>query len=195
MDPIIVGITGASGAVLAQHTVDKLLSREIPVILVCSPAGRMVWQEEMEESFGAALERWQESPHFTSYAIGEMKAPIASGTVPASGMVIVPCSMNTLAAIAHGMADNLVRRAADVTLKEGRKLVLVPRETPLSPIHLENMLTLARLGVTILSPEPAFYLHPQTVDDIVEFIVGRALNALGVPGALSEHLRYQRRSE
>ena len=195
MDPIVIGITGASGSALAQRTVDELLGREAPVILVCSPAGRMVWQEEMEESFGDALERWRDFPYFTYYSIGEMKAPIASGTVATGGMAIVPCSMSTLAAIAHGMADNLIRRAADVTLKEGRRLVLVPRETPLSPIHLENMLTLARLGVTILSPEPAFYLHPRTVEDVVEFIAGRTLSALGIPDALPEHLRYNRRSE
>jgi 4-hydroxy-3-polyprenylbenzoate decarboxylase len=124
-----------------------------------------------------------------------MKAPIASGTTPTNGMLIVPCSMNTLAAIAHGISDDLIRRAADVTLKEGRKLVVVPRETPLSPIHLKNMLTLARLGVTILSPEPAFYLRPQTLEDVVDFITGRALSALGIPEGLGDHLRYERRSE
>ncbi len=195
MDPIVVGVTGGSGAPLAQRAVDELLARQVPVILVCSAAGRMVWQEEMDEPYSAALERWRRSPLFTTYAVGELKAPIASGTFPTAGMVVVPCSMNTLASIAHGLSDNLIRRAADVTMKEGRKLVLVPRETPLSAIHLENMLALARLGVTILSPEPAFYLHPQSIDDVVAFIVGRALHALGVPNALPDHLRYQRRSE
>lgn len=195
MDPIIVAITGASGAVLSKRTVDQLLSRGLPVALVCSAAGRMVWQEEMDESFGATIEHWRDSPQFTYYAIGEMKAPIASGTTPTNGMIIVPCSMNTLAAIAHGISDDLIRRAADVTLKEGRKLVIVPRETPLSPIHLKNMLTLARLGVTILSPEPAFYLRPQTLDDVVDFITGRALSALGVTDGLGDHLRYERRSD
>ncbi|MSQ40082.1 MAG: UbiX family flavin prenyltransferase [Dehalococcoidia bacterium] len=195
MDPIVVGITGGSGALLAQRAVDQLLASDVPVALACSAAGRMVWQEEMDEPFGAALERWRRSSLFTTYAVGELKAPIASGTFPTAGMLVVPCSMNTLAAIAHGLSDNLIRRAADVTLKEGRKLVLVPRETPLSAIHLENMLALARMGVTILSPEPAFYLHPQSIDDVVAFIVGRALNALGVPNALPDHLRYQRRSE
>ncbi len=195
MDPIVVGVTGGSGTVLAQRAVDELLARQIPVALVCSAAGRMVWQEEMDEPFGAALERWHRSPHFTSYAIGEMKAPIASGTFATGGMVILPCSMTTLAAIAHGFSDNLIRRAADVTIKEGRKLVLVPRETPLSAIHLENMLTLVRLGAVVLPPEPAFYLRPQSMDDVVAFLVGRALHALGVPDALPDHLRYQRRSE
>ena len=167
----------------------------MPVIATCSTAAEMVWQEEMEEPFTRSLARWRQSPHFTYCPIDDLRSPIASGTTPTAGMVVIPCSMGTLAAIAHGLSSNLLQRAADVCLKEGRRLVLVPRETPLSPIHLENMLTLARLGVTVLPPEPAFYLHPVSVEDIVAQIVARALVALGLPGFMDGPLRYRRRGE
>ena len=189
--PVVVGITGASGSVLAGTTIDQLLSMDIPVIATASSAARMVWQEEMDESFGAALERWGDSGHFTYYATGDLKAPIASGTFPTLGMAVVPCSMATVAALAHGLSDNLLRRAADVCLKERRPLVVVPRETPLTAIHLENMAALARLGVTILPPEPPFYLRPKTVDEVASFVVQRALVALGVVDALPEDMRYE----
>ncbi len=189
--PIIVGITGASGSALARSLIDRLLEMQMPVIATASSAARMVWQEEMDESFGAALERWQDGGSFTYYAIGDLKAPIASGTYPTRGMAIVPCSMATVAAIAHGLSDNLLRRAADVCLKERRPLVLVPRETPLNAIHLDNMASLARLGVTILPPEPPFYLRPRTIDDVVDFVAQRTLVALGLSDALPDDMRYE----
>lgn len=188
--PVIVGITGASGAALGQRTVDLLLSMNVPVILICSNAGRVVWNEEMEESFGAVLERWNSWSIFSHYHIGDIRAPIASGTFSTMGMLIIPCSAGTLAAISHGLSDNLIRRAADVTLKENRKLVLVVRETPLSVIHLENMLSLARLGVTIMPPEPAYYLRPTTIIEANEFIASRAVESLGLVDALPDQLRY-----
>ena len=165
------------------------------MVATCSSAARQVWQEEMSESFRDVMEAWQEHPLFTYYAIGDMKAPLASGTHSALGMIVVPCSMATLAAIAHGIGTNLLHRAADVCIKEGRKLVLVPRETPLFVIHLENMLTMARLGATVLSPEPAFYLRPETIEDVVEFVVQRALMAVGVLTGMGDDLTYHRRSE
>ena len=189
-NPVVVGISGASGSVLARRTVDALLDRRIPVALVCSNGARMVWQEEMDESFSETLSRWNEAPHFTPYAIGDLKAPIASGTYPARGMVVVPCSMATVAAMAHGLATNLLLRAADVSLKEKRRLVVVPRETPLHAVHLENMLTLARMGVMVLPPEPAFYLKPRGVDDIVDFVVSRIMVALGVDDSLPSRHQY-----
>ena len=189
--PVVIGISGASGSVLASATIDRLLSKGLPVIATASSSARMVWEEEMDESFGAALERWSDSGAFTYHAIGDLRAPIASGTFPTQGMAIVPCSMATVAAIAHGISDNLIRRAADVCLKERRTLVLVPRETPLNAIHLENMAALARLGVTILPPEPPFYLRPQTLDDLVGFVAQRTLAALGVIDALPQHMRYE----
>jgi 4-hydroxy-3-polyprenylbenzoate decarboxylase len=112
-------------------------------------------------------------------------APIASGSNPADAMAICPCSMGTLGAVAHGLADNLIERAADVMLKERRPLVLVPRETPLSAIHLDNMLKLAHAGAVILPPAPGFYTHPRSVEDIVDFVVARILDQMRVPHTLT----------
>src|SRR5918996_5508094 len=195
MRPVVVGISGGSGAALARSAVDELLRREVPTIVVCSNGGRLVWQEELEVSFNETLAEWQEHPRFTFYPIGDLRAPIASGTYPTGGMVVVPCSMNSVASIAHGLSGNLLLRAADVCLKEKRRLVLVPRETPLHSIHLENMLTLSRMGATILPPEPAFYLRPQRVDDIVKFMVGRILVALEVEEEMPRDLQYQERAD
>ena len=176
---------------LARATVDELVQREVPTILVCSNDARLVWQEEMDRPFPEVLAGWRESPHFTHYSIGDMRAPIASGTFPTNGMVVVPCSMNSMAAMAHGLASNLLLRAADVCLKEKRQLIVVPRETPLHAIHLENMLTLARMGVVVLPPDPAFYLRPKSIDDVVRFVVGRIMVALGIQDALDEELQYR----
>jgi 4-hydroxy-3-polyprenylbenzoate decarboxylase len=115
-----------------------------------------------------------------AYREDDFAADIASGSFRHDGMVIAPCSMKTLAGVAHGYAENLTQRAADVTIKERRRLVLLPRETPLSPIHLENMLKLARLGVTIMPPIPAFYLRPRKIEDLVRFTTARVLDQLGV---------------
>ena len=188
--PVIVGISGASGASIASRLIDELLRMQTPVIATASSAARMVWQEEMDDSFGEALERWQSAGDFTYYPPGDLRAPIASGTFAAQGMAIAPCSMSTVAAIAHGLSDNLIRRAADVCLKERRPLTLITRETPLNAIHLDNMASLARLGATILPPEPPFYLKPQSLDDVVDFIVSRALASLGVIDALPPSMRY-----
>jgi 4-hydroxy-3-polyprenylbenzoate decarboxylase len=193
MPPVIVGITGASGSVLALKTVDELLRRDVPTVVVCSNSARLVWRDELGAPFNDTLVEWQETPGFTLYPAGDMAAPIASGTFPTRGMVIVPASMNTIAAVAHGLTHHLVHRAADVCLKERRPLVLVPRETPLHSIHLENMLTLSRLGAVILPPQPAFYLHPQGTDDIVRFVVGRILVALNIEQALPDDLIYRER--
>ena len=152
MNPVIVGISGGSGAPIAKRVVDILLEEEIDVIATCSAAGRQVWQQEMEEPFTRALHTWEESPHFTYHGINQIGAPMASGTFPVAGMLVVPCSMATVAAIAHGLADNLLRRAADVAIKEKRPLVLMPRETPLSTIHLDNLQKLAQAGLTVLPP-------------------------------------------
>ena len=189
--PVVVGITGASGAVLAQHTIDALLGEGVPVIASASRAARMVWNQEMSESFGAAMERWDGSGDFAYHNPSELAAPIASGTFPTRGMVIVPCSMATAGAVASGLSDNLIRRATDVTIKERRPLVIVPRESPLSAIHLRNLTTLAEVGATVIPPEPAFYLGQQTIDDVAEFVAQRALVALGVRSELPDGLRYR----
>jgi 4-hydroxy-3-polyprenylbenzoate decarboxylase len=167
----------------------------VPTIVVCSNAARLVWPEELDIPFNDTLSVWQEQPGFTFYPVGDLRAPIASGSYPTAGMVIVPCSMNSVAAIANGLSNNLLLRTADVCLKEGRRLVLVPRETPLHGIHLQNMLTLAQAGVIMLPPEPAFYLKPQTIDDVVRFMVSRVLVALGVDDQLPEDLQYRDKGE
>ena len=188
--PVVVGISGASGSAIAEGVIDGLLRMEVPVIATASTAARMVWQQEMDTSFGEALENWSDSGDFTYYPPGDIQAPIASGTFPTHGMAIVPCSMSTVAAIAHGFSDNLIRRAADVCIKERRPLTIVPRETPLSAIHLENMATLARLGVTVLPPEPPFYLKPRSLDDVVDFIVQKTLASLRLIDSLPETMQY-----
>tara|TARA_B100000029_G_scaffold25505_4_gene25130 strand:- start:2721 stop:3314 length:594 start_codon:yes stop_codon:yes gene_type:complete len=194
-NPIIVGISGASGATIAKATVDELLHREIPTVAVCSNGGKLVWQDELDVSFNQTLSEWQEYPMFNYYPINDLRAPIASGTFPAAGMVIVPCSMNSLASIAHGISNNLLLRSADVCLKENRNLTIVPRETPLHSIHLENMLTLSRMGVTILPPEPAFYLKPASIDDIVKFVVSRIFVSLQIDSELNQDLQYQQKAD
>ncbi len=195
MPPVIVGITGSSGSALALRTVEALLRRDVATAVVCSNSARMVWQDEVGAPFGDTLLEWQENPNFKFYPVNDMRAPIASGTYPARGMVIVPASMNTVASIAHGITGHLVHRAADVCLKEGRRLIVVPRETPLHSVHLENLLTLSRLGAVILPPEPAFYLRPRTIEDIVDFVVGRILVALGIEDTLPPGFRYQARED
>ena len=193
--PIIVGISGASGAAIAKATIDELLHREIPTVAVCSNGGKLVWQDELDVSFNQTLSEWQEYPMFEYYPINDLRAPIASGTFPTAGMVIVPCSMNSLASLAHGISNNLLLRSADVCMKEKRNLTIVPRETPLHSIHIENMLTLSKMGVTILPPEPAFYLKPSSIDDIVKFVVSRIFVSLQIDSELHNDLQYQQKAD
>ena len=191
LNPVVVGITGASGVVMARATVDELLRRGIPTVALCSNPARMVWQEEMGENYTDTLVEWQEHPAFVHYPINDLRAPVASGTYPTAGMVIVPASMNSIASLAGGLSGNLLLRSADVCLKERRPLVLVPRETPLHSIHLENMLTLSRMGAVVVPPEPAFYLKPQGISDIVDFVVARIFVALGLDQSMPNDMQYQ----
>ena len=188
--PVVVGITGVSGSIIALHTIEALLDSGVPVVACASSAARIVWKQEMVESFGEALERWTDSGIFSYHAASEIAAPIASGTFPTRGMTLAPCSMATVAAVSQGLSDNLIRRAADVTIKERRPLVVIPRESPLSVIHLENLTRLATLGATIIPPEPAFYLRHQTIADVAEYAAQRALLALGVISELPDGMRY-----
>jgi 4-hydroxy-3-polyprenylbenzoate decarboxylase len=174
---LVVAMTGATGALLGIRLLERL--REMAgteTHLVLSPWARSTirWETGRQARDIAEL-----ADH--SYPPGDQGAPIASGSFRTDGMVIIPCSMKTLAGLRTGYADGLICRAADVTLKERRKLVLVPREAPLSEIHLENMLGLARMGAVILPPMPAFYNHPASVDDIVEHVVARVLDQFGLP--------------
>ncbi len=189
--PLVVGVTGASGSIIARELVDALLEQETPVVVVASNAARMVWQEELDESYNAAIARWTEHPHFSAYGITDLFAPIASGTFPTAGMIVAPASMNSIASLAHGLTPNLLLRAADVTIKENRRLTLIPRETPLHSIHLENLLTLSRLGATILPPEPPFYLKPLDIAGVVRFVVQRAMVAAGVTDRLPDDMQYR----
>ncbi|MQG20523.1 MAG: UbiX family flavin prenyltransferase [SAR202 cluster bacterium] len=195
MNPIIVGISGGSGAILAKIAVESLLSKDIHVIVTASSSARQMWLHELGIPFSETLSDWEERPNFTYHNVADIGAPIASGGQATSGMLIIPSSMATVAAIAHGFSDNLLRRAADVTIKERRPLIVLARESPLSAIHLENLLILARLGVVILPPAPAFYLKPETVQDVNEYIVEKALDVLGVPNAMPDKFRYGGREE
>ncbi|MFC5531749.1 UbiX family flavin prenyltransferase [Cohnella yongneupensis] len=184
----VVGITGASGAPYGVKLCKELLAAGIHVHLVVSDAGWRVLKEELgwdasrrQEALASAFEGALQAGSMTYHPLNDIGASIASGSFRAEGMVIIPCSMGSLSAIANGASTNLLTRAADVMLKEGRPLLLVPRETPLSAIHLENMLKLARLGVRIIPAMPAFYNGPQTIEDIVAFLVGKVMDSMGIP--------------
>ena len=181
----VVGITGASGSVYGVRLCEALLEAGVQVHLIVTEAGWRVLKEEagwessrrqaaLAECFGPALEQGRLLYH----PVADIGATIASGSFRVEGMIVMPCSMGTLSAIAHGSSDNLMTRAADVMLKEGRKLLLVPRETPLHAIHLENMLKLARLGVRIIPAMPAFYYRPQSMREMIDFMVGKVLDAM-----------------
>ena len=192
--PLALAITGASGAPYALRLLQVLLQRGERVDLMVSAPGQIVVSMET----GLKLPgRTAEIRRFLCEEFGvsedllrvfgreEWTAPLASGSSAPRAMVVCPCTTGTLAGIAAGTSQNLIERAADVTIKEGCKLVLVPRETPFSAIHLENMLKLARLGVIVLPPNPGFYQNPASVDDLVDFVVARILDQLGIDNELS----------
>ncbi len=188
-----LAVTGASGAVYGLRLLDCLLAAGETVHAMVSDAARAVLAIEEgidlpadPAGLAAALRERSGVADGTLHVHGrdEWTAPVASGSNAPRALVVCPCSMGTLAAIACGASNNLIERAADVALKERRQLILVPRETPLSAIHLENMLKLARLGVTVLPASPGFYHRPQTLDDLVDFVVARVLDTLGVPQEL-----------
>jgi 4-hydroxy-3-polyprenylbenzoate decarboxylase len=192
---ITLALTGASGMAYGLSLLGRLLAARCRVWLLYSPAAQVVAKQECDlvlpaqprEAERLLGERFGARPgELRVFGREDWMAPVASGSNPADAMAVCPCSMGTLGAIANGLADNLIERAADVMLKERRPLVLVPRETPLSAIHLENMLRLARAGAVILPPSPGFYARPATVDDVVDFVVARVLDHLGVPHALVE---------
>ena len=192
---IAVGVTGASGALYAIRTIGALLEAGCHLELVFSDYGRRLLADELGP--GAKVDRLAELLHerygdgpkrgsFVIYQNKDLGAPLASGSHPCEAMVIVPCSMNTLAGIAHGLSSGLIERAAEVMLKEKRRLVLVPRETPMSLPDLRNMVACAEAGAMILPAMPAFYQHPKTIDDLASFLAGKILNALGFEQRLFE---------
>ncbi len=176
---LIVGVSGASGAVLARETLRQLADRGVETHLVVSRGARQTIAHELGSDGFAALNAM--AAHL--YSEQDLAAPIASGSFRTDGMIVVPCSMRSLAAMAHGLGDNLLTRAADVVLKEKRRLVVAPREAPLHEGHLDAMLRLARLGAVIAPPVPPFYAAPASIEDIVREIAARLIGWAGVdPG-------------
>ncbi len=182
--PIVMGITGASGAPYAVRLLQALTAARRPVSLIVSKYGlRLLATEAGIESIDAlrdavGIEAW--ASYVEGFSNDDRGAAPASGSSRTAGMIVCPCSMGTLSAIAVGASRSLIERAADVTLKEQRKLVLVPRETPLSAIHLGNMLRLTRAGAVIMPASPGFYHRPEQISDLVDFVVARMLDQLGV---------------
>lgn len=172
---VVVGVSGGSGAIYGVALLKVLKELGVETHLVVSTLGEHV----VEHECGIKLDELKKlATHYHDNK--NLAAPIASGSFKTDAMVIVPCSMKTVSSVAYGLSDNLLTRAADVIIKENRKLVVVPRETPLSTIHLENMLKLSKLGVTVLPPSPGFYSQPESIGDIVALIVGRILDQLGI---------------
>ncbi len=179
---LVIGLTGASGAIYGVTLLKELKRREVETFLVITEGAEIIAKHELGMN-----KRAIEKLTSRAYAEDDFLSPLASGSFQIDGVVVVPCSMKTLSAIANGFSSNVLCRAADCALKEGRKLILVPRETPINQIHLENMLKVARSGAVILPASPAFYHMPKTVEDLVHFIVGKILDQLAI-----EHTLYER---
>jgi 4-hydroxy-3-polyprenylbenzoate decarboxylase len=187
MKRIVVGITGASGSCYAKKLIEYLLLSKVEVHLVITKAGREVANYELDWTLSGNMIEDQsylndlfQTNFIHLYDEKHIGASIASGSVRMDGMVVIPTSMGTVSGIATGRSFNLLERSADVMLKEKRQLILVPRETPFNEIHLNNLLTLARMGVDIIPAMPAFYNHPKSIDDLVDNLVGRVLDHLGI---------------
>ncbi|MDR2195908.1 MAG: UbiX family flavin prenyltransferase [Gallionellaceae bacterium] len=190
---ITLALTGASGMPYAMRLLECLLASGQHVQLAYSQAAQMVTKQELDFTLPSRPQDAEKAlaerlGAFTGelrvYGINDWYAPMASGSNPGDAMVVCPCTMGTLGKIAAGIGDDLIARAADVMLKEKRPLILVPRETPFSAIHLENMLRLSHAGAVILPPNPGFYHHPESVEDLVDFVVARILDHLGVKQTL-----------
>ncbi len=190
---IVVGVTGASGGLYAVRLLKAVLEQGLDVDLVVSDYGKRLLIEECDlnfkaTDFGEWLDRTYGPVHrpgkLTQHRNNDLGSPIASGSQVWDAMVVVPCTMKTLGGVAGGASSNLIERAADVTLKEGRRLVLVPRESPLNLIQLENMVRVARAGANIVPAMPAFYFKPRTFEDLADFVAGRILSVMQIPHAL-----------
>ena len=186
MNTAIVGITGASGAILAKKLLEHLARFEIDLHVISTGHGEEVFRYETGNELDVFLTFLRgEGTKIVRHGIDDMFAPVASGSFGTGGaMVIVPCSMSTAGKLANGCGDNLLVRAADVVLKERERLVIVPRESPVHEVHLQNLLTLSRLGAVIMPPMPHFYSVPKTIDEMHEGIVGRILKTMGLPNEL-----------
>jgi 4-hydroxy-3-polyprenylbenzoate decarboxylase len=178
---LIVAVTGASGVVYSKRLLDVLQEKNIEVHLIISKTSEKLIEHELDTT----REEFEQMVNNT-YNEDDFFSPLASGSFLTDGMIVIPCSTKTMAGIAHGYSQNLILRAADVTLKEGRRLILVLRETPLNAIHLRNQLDLAMQGVVILPAMPAFYHKPKKIDDLIDFIVGKILDSMGIHHNLFE---------
>ncbi|NHC38283.1 flavin prenyltransferase UbiX [Scytonema millei] len=188
--PLILAVSGASGLIYAVRAVKYLLEADYEIELVASKSTYMVWQAEQnlrmpveplqQEQFWRQQARVESSGKLRCHPWGDVGANIASGSFRTLGMIVMPCSMSTVAKLANGLSSDLLERAADVQLKEGRRLIVVPRETPFSLIHLRNLTTLAEAGARIVPAIPAWYHNPQTIEDLVDFVVARTLDQLDI---------------
>lgn len=198
---ITLAITGASGAAYAIRLLECLLAADYRVYLLYSSAARVVFDTEINLKLPAAPEAASaflsekfkaKAEQLTVFGKEQWFSPVASGSAAPKQMIVCPCSTGTLAAISQGMSDNLIERAADVVIKERGQLILVPRETPYSAIHLQNMLTLAQMGVTIMPASPGFYHNPNSINDLVDFMVGRLLDHLGIDQSIMPRWGYHK---
>ncbi len=188
MKSFVIAISGASGSIYGVRLVKELARSADNIYLCVSRQAFSIikmetgadWAGKTEAAIEKKVRKYYSSNKIKYFGEGNLESPVASGSFKTDGMFVVPCSMKTLSGIAAGYANNLIERAADVVIKEGRKLIVAPREMPFNAIHLENMLKLARMGVTVAPPIPAFYQGPETIDDIVDFVVGKLLDSAGV---------------
>lgn len=189
----VVAITGASGVIYGVRFVEWMLQHGFEVHLIVSEPGRLVLEDEMGFDRSLPLEALFSAGRLVCYYNNDIASRVASGSFRHQGMIVIPCTMSTLAGINAGTSKSLIERAADVTLKEGRPLVLVPRETPLSTIHLRNMLEASQAGIRIIPAMPGFYHHPESIQQLVDFQVGKVLDNLGIENDL--YARYLKNEE
>ncbi|MFT5756338.1 MAG: 4-hydroxy-3-polyprenylbenzoate decarboxylase [Alteromonadaceae bacterium] len=199
-EKITLAITGASGSAYALRLLECLVAANYQIYVLCSSAARVVFDTEVDlklpTSPDAASEFFSQKfnakpQQITVFGKEQWFSPVASGSAAPKKMIVCPCSTGTLAAISQGMSDNLIERAADVVIKERGQLILVPRETPFSTIHLQNMLTLSQMGVTIMPAAPGFYHKPESINDLIDFMVGRMLDHIGIEQKIMPRWGYQ----
>jgi len=198
---ITLAITGASGSAYALRLLECLVAANYQVYVLCSSAARVVFDTEVALKLPAApdaaskvlTDKFNAQPEqIIVFGKEQWFSPVASGSAAPKQMIVCPCSTGTLAAISQGMSDNLIERAADVVIKERGQLILVPRETPFSTIHLQNMLTLSQMGVTIMPAAPGFYHNPKSIEDLIDFMVGRMLDHIGIEQSIMPRWGYTR---
>ncbi|MDO6445203.1 flavin prenyltransferase UbiX [Colwellia sp. 1_MG-2023] len=200
-EKITIAITGASGSLYALRLIECLVAAEFQLYILCSSAARVVFDTEVglklpsspDAASKVLTDKFKaKDGQITFFGKEQWFSPVASGSAAPKKMVVCPCSTGTLAAISQGMSDNLIERAADVVIKERGQLILVPRETPFSTIHLQNMLSLSQMGVTIMPAAPGFYHNPESINDLIDFMVGRILDHLNVEQKIMPRWGYQK---